>query len=507
MMDPILETENNQPVQPEAEPRPQPVQPEAVVPPQPAEPAYSGTVPPQGWQQSPWQYPPVYWQPPQPVKVPKPKKESTGRAKKVFSCLGITVAAVALIAVSCFVTNLLVAGHWENQVDELSEKYEARYQALDQAADNRIDVLGQELEALKAQLQAQNSGSETPDKPEDAMLPEEVYARNVDAVVAVTSQVVSNSYFGPSESVSSGSGFIISADGYVVTNYHVVQGGTALYVTTHSGKEYEAELIGYDANNDVSVLKVDGEDLPYARIGSSDELQVGQRVAAIGNPLGELTATMTVGYVSAKDRMVTTDGTAMNMIQTDAAINSGNSGGPMFDMYGNVVGITTAKYSGTSTSGATIEGIGFAIPIDDVWSIITDLRDYGYVKGAYLGVHIREFDSTVAQTYGLPAGVYVESTMDGLCAQKAGIQSGDIIINLGGYEVASVSDLTRALRKFEAGQTTTITVFRNGGKVHLEITLDERPKEEQQTAEQEGPETIMPESGGYDDFFEYFFGG
>ncbi len=509
-MDPMIEQEDKDlPVQSESAPEEKtPVcQPEPAPQPQP-QPTYANPVPPQGWQQPVWQYPPVYWQvPPQPVKPPKPKRESTGLAKKVFSCLGITAIAAGMIAVSCFVTNLLVADHWADEVDEVSEEYEERYQALNQAADNRINVLQEEMDALKAQLDAQNAGSEADEIPEGAMLPEQVYAQNVDAVVAVTSEIVTNSYFGPSQSTSSGSGFLISADGYVVTNYHVVEGGTTLSVITHGGMEYEAKLIGYDANNDVALLKVDAADLPYAEIGSSDSLQVGARVAAIGNPLGELTATMTVGYVSAKDRMVSTDGTSMNMIQTDAAINSGNSGGPLFDMHGNVVGITTAKYSGTSTSGATIEGIGFAIPIDDVWSIITDLRDYGQVKGAYLGVYIREMDAGVAQSYGLPAGVYVESTMDGFCAEKAGIQAGDIIINVGGHDVGSISALSRVLRKFEPGQETTITVWRNGGKVHLKITLDERPEEEQQPTQQEGPSTIMPEYGDYDDWFDYFFGG
>lgn len=163
-------------------------------------------------------------------------------------------------------------------------------------------------------------------------------------------------------------------------------------------------------------------------IGNSDDLEVGDQVAAIGNPLGELTSTQTVGYVSAKDRSVNTDGTIINMLQTDAAINSGNSGGPLFNMNGEVVGITTAKYSGSTSSGASIEGIGFAIPINDVMKLVDDLMEYGYITGqAYLGVTInsKDLDASTAAAYGLPVGARVESVTEGSCAQKAGLQAGD----------------------------------------------------------------------------------
>ena len=197
---------------------------------------------------------------------------------------------------------------------------------------------------------------------------------------------------------------------------------------------------------------------------------------AIGNPLGELTSTLTVGYVSAKDRRVVTDGPAINMLQTDAAINSGNSGGPLFNMLGQVVGVTTAKYSGTSNSGATIEGIGFAIPIDDVIGIIKDLQTKGYVSGAYLSVMVRDMDPAAVEQYGLPLGAYVDSVEPDGCAAEAGVQAKDIIVNVGGYDVESVSDLSRALRKFEGNENTTITVFRNGAQVHLKIKLAVCPR-------------------------------
>ena len=205
-------------------------------------------------------------------------------------------------------------------------------------------------------------------------------------------------------------------------------------------------------------------------------MAVGDQVVAIGNPLGELTSTMTAGYVSAKDRIVATDGTQINMMQTDAAINPGNSGGPLFNMLGQVIGITSAKYSGLTESGATIEGIGFAIPMDDVYGMLEDLRLYGYITGAYLGVSISDVDPTIAEAYGLPVGTLVRSVVAGSCADKGGIQPSDIIVNLGGHEIKNINDLSRVLRKFKAGDEITATVHRNGQLVQLMLTLDEKPK-------------------------------
>ena len=193
------------------------------------------------------------------------------------------------------------------------------------------------------------------------------------------------------------------------------------------------------------------------------------------------------------------------MIQTDAAINSGNSGGPLFNSQGQVVGITTAKYSGSSSSGATIEGIGFAIPIDDVMPLVEDLINYGYINSAYLGVEVSDMDTTTASFYGLPVGAYVQKVVDGNCAAAAGVKAKDIIIGIGEYEVDSLSDLTKVLRKFKAGDTTTIKVFRAGQELTLTITLDEKPRETTQAPVV--PENgQIPESGSYEDWYNYFFG-
>ena len=197
-------------------------------------------------------------------------------------------------------------------------------------------------------------------------------------------------------------------------------------------------------------------------------------VVAIGNPLGEPNFTQTVGYVCGKDREVTTGGTIINMLQIDAAINSGNSGGPLFNMNGEVVGITTAKYSGITGSGASIEGIGFAIPIDDVMGIIEDLQNFGYVTGAYMGVIVQNMSEEIIDTFGT-AGAYVVEVEPGYAAARAGLQPKDIIVAVDGSEVRSITDLTRILRNYNAGDTATLTVIRNFVKMELSITLDEKP--------------------------------
>lgn len=184
---------------------------------------------------------------------------------------------------------------------------------------------------------------------------------NVNATVGIATQITTNVWGQVASASASGSGFILTSDGYVVTNNHVVEGATSVTVKLYNGDEYDAEVIGTDEMNDVALLKIDATGLQAVTIGDSDQIEVGEEVIAIGNPLGELTFTMTAGVVSALDREINTDGKPINMLQTDVAINSGNSGGALFDMNGNVVGITSAKYSGSTSSGASIEGISFAI--------------------------------------------------------------------------------------------------------------------------------------------------
>ena len=414
--------------------------------------------------------------------------QQSSRKKRPLLRTAISVALVlALVAGSCGLTYSVMNSQWEEKA------------AMDAAA---MEKMQKKLDAL----QVTPTENLTYSGEAGMMSPKMVYQNNAKSVVAISSTIQTVSYGGQTrQGTSTGSGFILTEDGYVVTNYHVIENAVAVTVVMDNEEEYDAEVIGYDSLNDVAVLKVNAKGLPAVTLGSSDDLCIGDMVVAIGNPLGSLTATLTVGYVSGKDRQVSTDSsTVINMIQTDAAINSGNSGGPLFNMYGEVVGITSAKYSGTTASGASIEGISFAIPIDDVMSIIGDLRDFGYVTGAYLGVTVQDTDASAASVYGLPTGAYVVTVVDGGSANRAGIQPKDIIIALGEYDVSNVSELTRTLRKFKAGDTTTVTVIRSGERVTMDITLDEKPKDLNTSTAVTEP--TMPQSGDYDEWYKYFFG-
>lgn len=322
--------------------------------------------------------------------------------------------------------------------------------------------------------------------------PAEVYSENVGAVVGIASESTGRNVWGQTVTqASAGSGFILTADGYVVTNYHVVEGASAVTVQLYDGREFPATIVGYeDTTCDVALLKIEATDLPTVAIGDSDKVVAGEQVCAIGNPLGELTFTLTVGYVSAVDREINTDGTPINMFQTDAAINAGNSGGPLFDMDGNVIGITTAKYSGSVSGGTTVEGLGFAIPINDVMALVDDLTQYGYVTGRpYLGVTVGDATQYDAN---LPAGAYVSEVQDGFAAQKAGIQPGDVIVGLGGSVVNSRTELTDALSVYQAGDTVSVTVYREGKYFDLTLTLSERPRDTESTTQPTEEESENP---------------
>ena len=448
------------------EPRPEPV----------FEPAYERTYTPQ----------------PEEYTVPRRReKKSGGSGKKVLA--GILAAAV--MVGSCAVTAGIVNRRWEERMEAHQTQVSAQFEALQ-------DQL-QKLE--EAQTGISVSGS--PLAIQGGLSPSQVYAMNVNSVVAISNQTTTNVWGQVSETASSGTGFIISPDGYILSNYHVVEGASRLTVMTYMGDEYEARLVGFDQMNDVAILKVEAAELPTVTIGSSDDLIVGDQVVAIGNPLGELTSSLTVGYISAKDRTINTDGNLINMMQTDAAINPGNSGGPLFNMKGEVVGITTAKYSGSTGSGASIEGIGFAIPIADVMAMTEDLIANGYrTNQAYLGVVVMDLDGNTAAMYSLPMGSYVQSVVEGSCAEKAGIRPKDIIIAIGEHPVEGNSTLQSALRKFKAGDTATVTVYRAGAELELTITFDERPQDPDASLEQQPPQESgeMPSSGSFEDWYNYF---
>ena len=338
----------------------------------------------------------------------------------------------------------------------------------------------------------------------------EINAAYADSCVCISVQAVVQQGYYQYQTTGAGSGFIISEDGYIVTNYHVIDGAIAIKVTLNSGESYDAKFVGGEELNDVAVLKIDGvSGLKSVVLGDSDDLVVGETVCTIGNALGTLSFSMTSGAVSATGRSVTmSDGTVMNMIQTDCTINAGNSGGPLFDSYGRVVGITSAKLSNNGQSSqATIEGIGFAIPINDVLNIITDFVKYGYVTGRpYMGILNPSDTADYAQRFGWPVGVYVNDVEEGSCAQAAGIRRGDIITKIDDTEITGVSQMTSVKNSYRAGDTVKVEVYRSGETLTLTLTFDEQ----QNSAQSPGGQTQDPApqptaNGSYGG--EYPYGG
>ena len=407
-------------------------------------------------------------------------KKNTGIGGRMIALL-VAVALVASIGGSVLtnvISNISRKNEEANKASETMSSQDVESSTDEQDAQSE-EADGYTLE--KSQLPTSLSSNDTG----KSLTPKEVYAMNVNACVGIATQITTNVWGQVASASASGSGFILTSDGYVVTNNHVVEDATSVTVKLYNGDEYDATIVGTDEMNDVALLKIDATGLQAVTVGDSDQIEVGEEVIAIGNPLGELTFTMTAGVVSALDREINTDDKPINMLQTDVAINSGNSGGPLFDMDGNVIGITSAKYSGETSSGASIEGISFAIPINDALRIVYDLQQYGHVTGrAYLGVTVRDLDSSTAATYGLPTGPMIQSVEAGGCAEKAGLQQGDIIIGFNDAEISSYTDLVAALNKCKAGDTATIKVYRAGAEIDAQITLDERPTDEEITERQ-----------------------
>lgn len=313
----------------------------------------------------------------------------------------------------------------------------------------------------------------------------EVYAANVNSTVGITTSITTNYWGYQTTAAASGSGFILTADGYILTNYHVIENSNSVKVTMYDGTSYDATIVGYDESNDIAVLKIDATGLTPVVLGDSDELNVGDSVVAIGNPLGELTFSLTSGAVSALNREVTlSSNVTMDLIQTDCAINSGNSGGPLFNSHGEVIGIVSAKYSSSaSSSSASVEGLGFAIPMDDVADMVSELVTNGYVTGKPLmGISVGDVAEDV-QAYGVPAGAAVKVVTPGLCGEKAGLQEGDIITKINDTEVASGNDLITAKDNYKPGDTVNLTVYRDGKTITVKLTLEESTPEK--TAQQD----------------------
>lgn len=336
------------------------------------------------------------------------------------------------------------------------------------------------------------------------MEPAEVYASVVNSAVSINCSATSTNIFGQqTQTASSGSGFIITEDGYVVTNYHVVSGASSVEVTLYNGDTYDATVIGGDSDYDVAVLKINASGLQPVTLGESADVNVGDTVLAIGNPLGELTFSMSQGIVSSCDRAINVDGTPFNMIQVDCSINPGNSGGPLMNLYGEVVGIVSAKYS--SYSDTTVEGLGFAIPIGDVQAIITDIMENGQITNKpSFGITAGTMTQQMAAQYQIDqtSGAFVYSVNKGGAGEKAGLKMGDVITKVDSTDITSMEDLTAAKKGRKAGDTVTVTYYRDGQTQTTELTFDAKTDDTGSTQQEQQPQ----QDSSFDSLYDYFFG-
>lgn len=300
----------------------------------------------------------------------------------------------------------------------------------------------------------------------------EIVQKTADSVVEIsTESVVTGSFAQQYIQQGAGSGVIISADGYIITNYHVIEGANSVTVTLRDSSEYEATIVGSDEDSDIALIKIDADGLTAVTFGDSSQLAVGDYVVAIGNPLGELGGTVTDGIISALAREVTIEDKQMTLLQTNAQISPGNSGGGLFNANGELVGIVNAKDSATE-----VEGIAFAIPINNVLDILGDLKEYGYVTGR-VDLGMKFTDITSEQTafyYGVNrTGCYVLSVDEGSNAEKAGFVRGDLIISVNGTEISSSSEIASLLEDSEVGDTVQFTVYRRGTTQNITLELEE----------------------------------
>ena len=305
----------------------------------------------------------------------------------------------------------------------------------------------------------------TPQPQTEAHTLQTIYQENIQSIVSIWGDA--------GTSYSFGTGVVLSADGYIITNTHVIEGCSSVEVVLQDDSSYEALLVGMDVPTDLAVLKIDAQDLHPAVFGNSDELQVGDTVVAIGNPLGqELRGTMTDGIISAINRDVDVDGYSMVLIQTTAALNSGNSGGALINEYGQVVGITNMKMSAYDD---TVEGLGFAIPTTTVKTVVDDLIHQGYVSGEpSIGITCYTVTEEMAEEYDLPLGVYVKSVQQDSDAKKQGVFPGDVIVEANGQSITTIEELLALKEGMEAGDVIHFRLWRSGGYLERDVTLMEQ---------------------------------
>ena len=307
----------------------------------------------------------------------------------------------------------------------------------------------------------------------------DVVNRTADSVVEITQYSTSTTIFSQNyTSEGNGSGVIISTDGYILTNNHVISGAEKISVRLRNGEEYDAELIGKDSKTDIAIIKIDAKNLTAAKIGDSAKAFVGDFVLAIGNPLGKLGGTVTYGYISALEREITIDGSTMNLMQFDAAVNPGNSGGGLFNINGELIAVVSAK-----STGYDVEGLGFAIPVNDVSTVIKDLLTHGYATNRpFLGVSLEDSMYSNNNSYGgmfgffyqqIQYGASVHEVVENSPAEKAGIKKGDIIVSINGKVISSSSEATSEISNYNVGDKIEIGIIRESRTKTVEATLEE----------------------------------
>ncbi len=417
------------------------------------------------------------------------QKRNTHGGRRFFKAIA---AVAAMAVVSCSSVELYRLFGEQNTFDTLETSASAA--VTDTVQSEAVSLANTSAASAKSLVELA--------APADALTIPEIVAKAMPSSVGISSTFTynggqSSSMWGygfggnsqqSQQMTATGSGIVMSSNGYIITNAHVIydtesdyQMGKATSVSVVMGEEqeqeYEAEIVGYDLQTDLAVLKIDAEGLTPAEFGDSDALQVGELVVAIGNPLGfELYGTTTCGIVSALNREVQLEDRTMTLIQTDAAINSGNSGGMLLNAYGQVIGINSMKM-GSAYGSASVEGLGFAIPISDAKEIINSLITNGYVTGrpqlGITGVTVSESD---AERFNLPEGVYVYSVTEGSAAAQAGLQTGDVITAIDGAEVATMEALSEQKNQHNAGDTVTLRIYRSGESFEVQVTLQESGK-------------------------------
>ena len=416
--------------------------------------------------------------------TPKAEGKHAGKKKnkglKVFAGIMCAILCVGVVSLAGYGTYALVS----NQQDQQSA--EATTEGTDEQNQSSTTLV------LNDKPSTSNSSASV-DLSEGELTITERAEKVLHSTVGIVSYIQNQqSIFGGEQ--SQGSGIIISADGYIVTNEHVISGATSIKVVLQDDSEYNATLVGSDERTDLAVLKIDATGLTPAEFGNSDQMQIGEQVIAIGNPGGlELAGTVTVGYVSAVNRSITTtNGNTVNCIQTDAAINPGNSGGALVNTYGQVIGINSQKIAATD-----YEGIGFAISINEAQPIINDLIQYGYVRGrVVMGITMQMIDQTYAAIYGYQPGIGVVSVEAGSPAEEAGLVAGDIITAIDGQSITTQEELNSLLEQYSPGDTITLTVYRqsvrgDGQELSMELTFAEAGAPSDTTTQQSSQQSTQ----------------